>query len=87
MTTCRRRRRARGPGGAWWATTARRSIPGALAGCALVVLWGLALAGCARAGEGSRARGPVLYVANSRDGTLTRIDTAGTGDAGGGARR
>jgi len=58
------------------ATPARRSVPGVLAGCAFAVLWGLALAGCARASEGSRVGGPVLYVANSRDGTLTRIDTA-----------
>lgn len=55
---------------------ANRPRPPALVGGALAVLGCLAAAGCGPPAAGTRAGAPVLYVANSRDGTLTRIDPA-----------
>jgi YVTN family beta-propeller protein len=60
----------------------RRPPRAALAGGTLAGLAGLAVlgcvagAGCGVGGGASLAGAPVLYVSNSRDGTLTRIDTA-----------
>jgi hypothetical protein len=64
-------------GGSRVGERARRPHRAAWAGGLFAILWCLAGAGCGPAGEGTRAGATVLYVSNSGDGTLTRIDTAG----------
>ena len=59
------------------ATTACRPGVLALALGALLIAWSATAAGCAGGGEPeATARRAVLYVANGRDGTVTRLDAA-----------
>jgi hypothetical protein len=73
MATTRLRRRLRGARGLWGATP-RRPGSAARAGRALVVLSWVAFTGCGVTDAGTGARGPVLYVSNSLDGTVSRVD-------------
>jgi hypothetical protein len=67
----------------WLRRSARRSRPAGakrprrttLVGCTLADLW-CAAAGCGPAADGTCAGARVVYVANARDGTLTRIAPA-----------
>jgi hypothetical protein len=64
--------------GASPAPTASRPRVRAGVGRALLAVWAVTAAGCAGGIEGTgAAQAPVLYVANGRDGTVTRFAAAG----------
>src|SRR5262245_33590672 len=58
------------------ATPSGPRVP-ALVAWAFLIAWGATAGGCAAGREpAATVRGPVLYVANGRDGTITRLDAA-----------